>query len=177
MSRIGKVPLSIPEGIEIQHEQNQITVKGPLGTLSMNFRKEVAIQIADGKIEFAPARNSKKAYSLWGTYRSLVDQMILGVSQGFVANLELVGIGYKASVAQKELTLKVGYSHDIVHHIPDDIDIVCVKPTLLSIRGINKQRVHLEASRIRSYKLPEPYKGKGILYENEKIKLKEGKKK
>lgn len=177
MSRIGKVPIIVPEGIEIKHSEQNFSVKGPLGTLSMEYRPDVLIQINDGKIELTPANESKRARSLWGTYRSLIEQMILGVTQGYVTNLELVGVGYKASVEGNVLTLKVGLSHDIVHAIPEGIEISCLKPTLISIRGIHKQKVNLEASRIRAYKYPEPYKGKGILYENEKIKLKEGKKK
>lgn len=177
MSRIGKVPIIVPEGIEIKYGEQKFSVKGPLGHLSMEFQSDINILLSEGKIELTPNNHSKKSKSLWGTYRSLIEQMILGVSQGYVTNLELVGVGYKASVSGKELILKVGFSHDIVHVIPDDIEISCIKPTLISIRGINKQLVNLEASRIRGYKYPEPYKGKGILYENEKIKLKEGKKK
>lgn len=177
MSRIGKVPIFVPEGVEIVQEQNSMTVKGPLGVLSLTYTSDVRILLTDGKIECFPNNESKRARSLWGTYRSLMEQMVLGVTQGYVTNLELVGVGYKASSTEKQLTLKVGLSHDVVHEIPLGIEISCLKPTLISIRGIDKQKVNLEASRIRSYKYPEPYKGKGILYENEKIKLKEGKKK
>lgn len=177
MSRIGKVPVSIPDGITVTQSLNNLLVKGPLGTLDLYYTKDVSIRIIDGKILLDPLKDTKKSHALWGTYRSLIEQMILGVSQGYVTNLELVGVGYKASVTDDRLTLKVGLSHDIIHSIPEGISISCLKPTLISIRGISKQKVNLEASRIRSYKCPEPYKGKGILYENEKIKLKEGKKK
>nr|YP_007890493.1 ribosomal protein L6 [Andalucia godoyi]AGH23987.1 ribosomal protein L6 [Andalucia godoyi] len=179
MSRIGKMPVSIPEGIEVIQRSEVLEIKGPLGELCLSFEaaKCLEVQIQDSMITLSPREQTKQARSLWGTYRSLLEQKMIGVSQGYVTNLELVGVGYKASREGNLLVLKVGYSHEIRHVIPEGITISCVKPTYLSIRGIDKQKVNLEAARLRAYKKPEPYKGKGILYENEKIKLKEGKKK
>lgn len=186
MSRIGKVPVYIPEGVEVlldsqnnfveKKKFDSINIKGPLGKLTMCFNpKEIAITLTEDQISLNPLDIIHRAK--WGTYRTLVEQMIIGVSQGYMVNLELIGVGYKASVEDNKLTLKLGFSHDIIHKIPEGISIVCRKPTFLSILGINKQKVHEEASKIRSYKKPEPYKGKGILYENETILRKEGKKK
>lgn len=179
MSRIGKMPLLLPEGVEVVSTPTEVMIKGPLGQLSipMENGKKVKMEIESNRVSLLPQEDTSEARSLWGTYRSLLEQSVIGVSQGYVTHLELVGVGYKASIEGKELVLKVGYSHEIRHSIPEGISMVCVKPTYISIRGIDKQKVNLEASRIRSYKEPEPYKGKGILYENEKIKLKEGKKK
>lgn len=175
MSRIGRLPITIPEGIDIQIENGFIVATGSLGKLSFKYNPSILITKTDDILYFSV--QNEKYKSCWGTYRTLVEQMIVGVSQGFVINLELVGVGYKANVEQNKLILKLGFSHDIIHNIPNQIKIICQKPTFISIIGINKQQVHQEAARIRNYKKPEPYKGKGIIYENEIIIKKEGKKK
>lgn len=175
MSRIGKVPISIPEGINIKLSDTEINVSGPLGSLNMPIDQKISINILEDQILVSPKEEQYKA--LWGTYRTLIEQLIIGSSQGYVVNLELVGVGYKATVEENKLILKLGYSHDITHIIPEGIQVICRRPTFISIIGINKQKVHQEAARIRAYKKPEPYKGKGILYENEVIIKKEGKKK
>lgn len=175
MSRIGKLPIHIPEGVEIQINENTITAVGTLGSLSLKYHSSIQILKEEDTLQFQLKNLDYKSY--WGTYRTLVNQMIIGVSQGFVINLELIGVGYKAHIEENQLILKVGFSHDIIHKIPEGIKIICQKPTFISIYGINKQKVHQEASIIRSYKKPEPYKGKGIIYENEIIIKKEGKKK
>lgn len=175
MSRIGKVPIYLPEGVKIELSELLITISGPLGSLSLNQDKDIEISLVDDQVHVNP--RSISARPKWGTYRTLVQQMITGVTQGYTLNLELVGVGYRAIMEKTELVLKLGYSHDIRHQVPNGVQIVCQKPTFLSIMGIDKQKVHQEAARIRSYKKPEPYKGKGILYENEVIIRKEGKKK
>lgn len=175
MSRIGKVPVYVPEGVKLELDQTEIKISGPLGALTLQQNRDLEISVVEDQIIINP--RSPHARSIWGTYRTLIQQMVTGVTQGYTLNLELVGVGYRAIVENQDLVLKLGFSHDIRHTIPEGVKIVCQKPTFLSVIGINKQKVHQEAAKIRSYKKPEPYKGKGILYENEIIIRKEGKKK
>lgn len=172
MSRIGKIPVNIPENVEVIIKNNLIIVKGPLGSLDLSYPEEILLTVKDNKI-YVYSDDSK----LWGTYRSLIEQLVIGVSEGYTYNLELIGVGYKAFVENTNLILKVGYSHSIIPSIPKDISITCRKPTYISIFGINKYLVTQQAAKIRDYNKPEPYKGKGIIYENELIYRKEGKKK
>lgn len=178
MSRIGKMLITIPENVKIAmntiQTQNVIEISGPLGTYTLHLANIETI-IIENKTIRVTLNNTTNV--LQGTLRSLIEQGIIGVTQGFTSTLELVGVGYKAAVADNRLFLKVGYTHEIVHSIPNGIVIQCIKPTLFVIKGINKQLVNQQAATIRAYKKPEPYKGKGILYENERILRKEGKKK
>lgn len=175
MSRIGKLPISVPDTVQVTKQDSIIHVKGPLGMLCMPYNPTVNVSIQDDQVILSPT--SPESRKLWGTYRTLIEQMVIGVTQGYVYNLELVGVGYKASLEGRKLVLKLGFSHDINHPIPDGVSITCQKPTFISITGIDKQLVSQEAAIIRSYKSPEPYKGKGIIYENEILIRKEGKKK
>lgn len=172
MSRIGRLPVNVPENVEMNLCKNLIMFKGPLGESNLNIPEGLLITHKENKIYIQS--NDKK---IWGTFRTLIEQHIIGVTEGYVYNLELVGVGYKGSVEGDSLVLKLGYSHDIVHKIKKNLNITCRKPTFISIFGIDKQYVSQEASRIRDYRKPEPYKGKGIIYENEIVIRKEGKKK
>jgi large subunit ribosomal protein L6 len=177
MSRIGKNPVAIPSGVEIQIAGSVLTAKGKLGTLKLDLSGEVTTTVEDGKVWVKPNNETKRARALWGTTRALVSSMVTGVSKGFQKNLEISGVGYRAAVQGKTLNLQLGYSHDVQFPIPDDVKIVCDKPTSIQISGANKQRVGQVAAVIRGYRKPEPYKGKGIKYDTETIRRKEGKKK
>src|SRR5882724_5264870 len=177
MSRVGKNPVAIPSGVSVDIAGQVLTAKGKLGTLKLVVSNEVTTTVADGKVVVKPNGDSKRARTLWGTTRALVNNMVSGVSKGFVVNLEINGVGYRAAVQGKVLNLQLGYSHEVQFAIPDDVKIVCEKPTAISISGADKQRVGQVAAVIRSYRKPEPYKGKGIKYELETVRRKEGKKK
>jgi large subunit ribosomal protein L6 len=177
MSRVGKNPVAIPSGVNVDLAGNTLTAKGKLGTLQLVVSNEVAASIEDGKVWVRPKSETKRARTLWGTTRALVNNMVQGVSTGFTVNLDISGVGYRASVQGKNLNLQLGFSHDIQYPIPDDVKIVCEKPTSISISGASRQRVGQIAAEIRSYRPPEPYKGKGIKYDYETIRRKEGKKK
>jgi large subunit ribosomal protein L6 len=177
MSRVGKHPVAIPEGVTIDLAGGTLTAKGKLGTLSLAVAHEVEATIEDGKVWVKPRSQDKRARMLWGTTRALVNNMVAGVSKGFTENLEINGVGYRAAVQGKTLTLQLGFSHDVSFPIPDDIKIACEKPTSIAITGADKQRVGQIAAVIRAYRRPEPYKGKGIKYDTETVRRKEGKKK
>ncbi len=177
MSRIGKNPVVIPQGVTIDLAGDTLTAKGKLGTLKLVVSNEVTASVSDGKVWVKPNSEEKRARMLWGTTRALVSNMVTGVSKGFTVNLEINGVGYRAAVQGKSLNLQLGYSHDVLFPIPDDVKIACEKPTSISITGADKQRVGQVAAVIRSFRGPEPYKGKGIKYELETIRRKEGKKK
>jgi large subunit ribosomal protein L6 len=177
MSRVGKNPVSIPSGVAVDIAGQVLTAKGKLGTLKLVVSNEVAAALEDGKVVVKPKSDTKRARTLWGTTRALVNNMVSGVSKGFTVNLEINGVGYRAAVQGKMLNLQLGYSHEIKFPIPDDVKIVCEKPTAISISGADRQRVGQVAAVIRSYRKPEPYKGKGIKYELETVRRKEGKKK
>jgi len=177
MSRIGKNPVAIPQGVTLEVANQTITAKGKLGTLTMVMSPEVSASVHDGKFWVKPNSESKHARMQWGTTRALVNNMVAGVSKGFTVNLEINGVGYRAAVQGKNLQLQLGYSHDVVFPIPGDIKIVCEKPTSISISGADRQRVGQIAAVLRGYRKPEPYKGKGIKYDTETIRRKEGKKK
>ncbi|MDJ0948207.1 MAG: 50S ribosomal protein L6 [Alphaproteobacteria bacterium] len=177
MSRIGKNPVAIPEGVEVRLQGDQLFAKGKVGEHSMVLHDDVAVAVEDGQVLVSPRGNSKMARNMWGTTRSLVDSLVTGVSQGFTYVLEISGVGYRAAVQGKNLQLQLGYSHDVLYPIPEGISIKCERPTHIAITGANRQQVGQVAAEIRAFRPPEPYKGKGIKYENEYILRKEGKKK
>jgi large subunit ribosomal protein L6 len=177
MSRIGKEPVAIPQGVTVDLAGGTLTAKGRLGTLSLVVSNEVTASIADGNVTIAPKDESKRARAMWGTTRALVNNMVSGVANGFTRNLEINGVGYRAAVQGSTLNLQLGYSHDVNYPIPSDVKITCERPTAITISGADRQRVGQVAAEIRSYRPPEPYKGKGIKYSNETIRRKEGKKK
>ena len=177
MSRVGKKPVQLPDGIEADIVASQITIKGQKGQLNQTFPESVKLEKEDDKILISPLNDTKNAKAAWGMTRTIINNMVLGVSIGFNRNLEINGVGYRASIEANILTLQLGFSHDIKLAIPEDLEVKCVKPTEISISGINKQRVGQFASEIRRLRKPEPYKGKGIKYQEEVIRRKEGKKK
>jgi large subunit ribosomal protein L6 len=177
MSRIGKHPVTIPSGVEVQLSGQTLTAKGRLGTLSLAVSGEVTATIANGAVTIAPNDESKRARAMWGTTRALVNNMVTGVATGFTRNLEINGVGYRAAVQGSTLNLQLGYSHDIPYPIPQDVRITCERPTAITITGADRQRVGQIAAEIRAFRPPEPYKGKGVKYSNETIRRKEGKKK
>ena len=177
MSRIGKHPVAIPEGVSVDLAGQILTAKGRLGTLSLAVTNEVTATIADGAVTIAPKDDSKRARAMWGTTRALVNNMVTGVATGFTRNLDINGVGYRAAVQGRNLTLQLGYSHDVVYPIPQDVQIACERPTTIAVSGADRQRVGQVAAEIRSFRPPEPYKGKGIKYRDETVRRKEGKKK
>ena len=177
MSRIGKLPVTIPQGVTVDLAGGVLTTKGKLGTLTLPLNTDVDTVVNDGKVVVTPKNETKRARMAWGTMRALVSNMVNGVSKGYTVNLEINGVGYRAAVQGKDLVLQLGYSHDVHFPIPSDIKIACEKPTAVAITGADKQRVGQVAAVIRSFRGPEPYKGKGIKYDYEKIRRKEGKKK
>jgi large subunit ribosomal protein L6 len=158
-------------------EGQTISVKGPKGELTLTLVDDVTVTPGDDGLEVAPRDDSKRARSMWGMSRSLVDNIVTGVADGFTRTLEINGVGYRAALRGKELQLQLGYSHDVLYPIPDGIQIVCPKPTEIVISGIDRAQVGQVAAEIRRYRKPEPYKGKGVKYSNETIFRKEGKKK
>lgn len=177
MSRIGKYPVPVPAGVSVVINDQILTAKGKLGELSLAISGEVTATLEDNSVVVRPANDGKRARTLWGTTRSLVNNLVTGVSTGFAVSLEINGVGYRAAVQGDILNLQLGYSHDIQFPIPDDVKIVCEKPTSITVSGADKQRVGAVAAKIRSYRGPEPYKGKGVKYATETIRRKEGKKK
>jgi large subunit ribosomal protein L6 len=177
MSRIGQHPVPIPSGVEVQLSGQTLTTEGRLGSLSLVVSNEVTASITDGTVTIAPKSDTKQSRAMWGTTRALVSNMVTGVSTGFSKNLEIVGVGYRAAVQGNTLNLQLGYSHDIPFPIPADVRIACERPTVVTVSGADRQRVGQVAAEIRSYRPPEPYKGKGIRYVNETVRRKEGKKK
>lgn len=177
MSRIGKLPVAVPNGVTLTQDGQDITVKGPKGELSLTLIDDVKAEMTDGGLQVSPANETKRARSMWGMHRTLVANLVEGVTEGFKKELEINGVGYRAQVQGKNLQLQLGFSHDVDYPIPEGITIECPKPTEVIISGINKQRVGQVAAEIRSYRPPEPYKGKGVKYKDEYIFRKEGKKK
>jgi large subunit ribosomal protein L6 len=177
MSRVGKHPVAVPSGVEVQMSGQTLSAKGSLGTLRLVVSNEVTAAIADGAVTIAPKNDTKHARAMWGTTRALVNNMVTGVSKGFSVTLEINGVGYRAAVQGDRLNLQLGYSHDVAYPIPSDVKIVCERPTLINITGADRQRVCQIAAEIRAYRPPEPYKGKGIKYSTETVRRKEGKKK
>ncbi|MBB4000402.1 50S ribosomal protein L6 [Aureimonas pseudogalii] len=177
MSRIGKKPVSVPSGVTASVDGQTVNAKGPKGELSFVVNEEVLVKMEDGAIKVDPRDESKVARSKWGMSRTMIVNILDGVTKGFEKRLEINGVGYRASMQGKNLQLALGFSHDVLYPIPDGISIVVPKPTEIVISGIDKQQVGQVAAEIREYRGPEPYKGKGVKYAGEKIVRKEGKKK
>jgi large subunit ribosomal protein L6 len=177
MSRIGKKPVPLPKGVTAKIDGQTVTVKGPKGELAVTLLDDVTVKLGDNGVEVAPRDDSKRARAMWGMSRSLVDNLVTGVANGFTKTLEISGVGYRAAMKGKELQLQLGYSHDILFPIPDGIQVQVTKPTEIVVSGIDKAQVGQVAANIRRYRGPEPYKGKGVKYAGEFIFRKEGKKK
>ena len=177
MSRIGKQPISIPDGVEIKIEGKQITCSGPKGALSLIVMDDVHMVHKDQQIILSPARQTKQARAFWGMQRSLIANMVQGVSQGWHKELEIRGVGFRAAMEGKNLKLNLGFSHDILYPTPEGMEIQCERPTLIKISGIDKQKIGQVAAEIRAMRRPDPYKGKGVRYMGEYVPQKEGKKK
>jgi large subunit ribosomal protein L6 len=175
MSRIGRKPISIPAGVDVKIDNNQITVKGPKGTLSRELHKDIIVVVEANEILVQRPSDNKLHRSLHGTTRSVVNNMVSGVTEGFVKNLELVGVGYRANLAGKNLNLAVGYSHPVEIAPEAGIEFEVPANNKIVVKGIDKERVGAVAAQIRAVREPEPYKGKGIKYEDERILRKEGK--
>jgi large subunit ribosomal protein L6 len=177
MSRIGKKPVAVPSGITANVEGQTVKIKGPKGALQVVLHDDVAVKLDGGQIKVDPRFETKRARSQWGTSRTLIANLIAGVTKGFEQRLEINGVGYRASVQGKNLQIALGYSHDIVYPIPEGITIATPRPVEIVITGSDRQKVGQVAAEIRDYRPPEPYKGKGIKYAGERIFRKEGKKK
>ncbi|HWW64383.1 MAG TPA: 50S ribosomal protein L6 [Sphingomonadaceae bacterium] len=177
MSRIGKKPVVVPAGVTATIEGGTLSVKGPKGTLSMALADEVRYAVEEGGISVQPANDGKRARSFWGMQRTLVQNLVTGVTEGFTKTLVITGVGYRANLQGKNLKLQLGYSHDVDFAVPEGIEIKTPDQTTVQISGIDRQKVGQVAAEIRRWRKPEPYKGKGIKYQNEFIFRKEGKKK
>jgi large subunit ribosomal protein L6 len=177
MSRIGKMPVNVPTGVDVSIKDDQISVKGTGGSLAIRSNALVVVKNDAGKLSFAPANDSREANAMSGTLRQLVNNMVVGVTKGFEKKLNLVGVGYKAQASGSKLNLTVGYSHPVNFDMPAGIKVETPLPTEILIKGADRQRVGQIAAEIRAVRPPEPYKGKGIRYSDEKITIKETKKK
>ncbi|MFK5927592.1 MAG: 50S ribosomal protein L6 [Desulfuromusa sp.] len=175
MSRIGKLPVTIPANVEISLDGNVMTVVGPKGSLSQELHERMTIAVETDQIKVARPSDSKQDAALHGLTRALINNMVVGVTAGFKKDLEINGVGYRAEISGNTLTLSLGYSHPVVYAIPEGINVEIEKQTKLSVVGIDKQLVGSAAAKIRSYRKPEPYKGKGIKYADEHIMRKAGK--
>jgi large subunit ribosomal protein L6 len=177
MSRIGKKPVPLPSGVSASIEGQTVKVKGPKGALQVVLPDDVAAKMETGSLTIDPRAETIRARAMWGLSRSLVANLVVGVTKGFEKKLEITGVGYRASVQGKNLQLLLGYSHEVAYPIPDGITITTPRPTEILVAGIDKQKVGQVAAEIRRYRPPEPYKGKGVRYSGEYIFRKEGKKK
>jgi len=177
MSRVGRSLIKTPPGVTLDLKGAHVTVKGKNGAEHFALPDSLRLEEKEGSYVIAPANDDTRTRALWGTYSRLLQNAIQGVSEGFKIELEINGVGYRASVKGKNLVMQLGYSHDVIFPIPEDVNIKCEKPTAVTVTGLSKQRVGQVAAEIRSKRLPEPYKGKGIKYSTEVIRRKEGKKK
>ncbi|MCB1452535.1 MAG: 50S ribosomal protein L6 [Rhizobiaceae bacterium] len=177
MSRIGKKPVAVPDGVTASVDGQTVSAKGPKGELKFVVNDEVLVKLDDGKIDVSPRDQSKLARSKWGMSRTQISNILSGVKEGFEKRLEINGVGYRAAMQGKNLQLALGFSHDVVYEVPEGITIQVPKPTEIVVSGIDKQQVGQVAAEIRKYRGPEPYKGKGVKYAEERIVRKEGKKK
>ena len=177
MSRIGKKAVPIPSGVTASVEGQMVKMKGPKGTLQYVVPEDIVVKMENGAIKVDPREDTNRARAMWGTSRTLVSNLVTGVTKGFESKLEITGVGYRAAVQGKNLQLALGFSHDVNYPIPEGIAIATPKPTEIVVSGIDKQRVGQVAAEIRGYRPPEPYKGKGVRYAGEFIFRKEGKKK
>jgi large subunit ribosomal protein L6 len=177
MSRIAKVPVALAKGVEVDLKGNALTVKGPKGTLSLDCNREVEVVSEGSEISVKPRSGSRFASAIAGTTRALISNMVTGVSAGFERKLELVGVGYRANAQGSKVNLTLGFSHPVVYDVPEGVTIETPSQTEIVVKGADKQRVGQVAAELRAYRPPEPYKGKGVRYADERIVLKEAKKK
>jgi large subunit ribosomal protein L6 len=177
MSRIGKKAVSTPSGVTVNVDGQALSVKGPKGQLAWTLPEEITVSQDGGELSFVPRDDSQRARAMWGLSRTLVSNMVEGVTKGYEQNLELVGVGYRAAMKGRALSLQLGFSHDVDLQPPEGITFAVGKPTEVKVSGIDKQAVGEVAARIRRIRPPEPYKGKGVRYAGEKVRRKEGKKK
>jgi len=177
MSRIAKEPIELPQGVEFKQEGNVVTLKGGNGSLSLELNNEVVLTQTDNVLQIAPRSGSRFSTAVAGTMRALLANMVTGVTSGFERKLQLVGVGYRAQVQGKKLNLTLGFSHPVVHDVPEDVTVEAPSQTEIVIKGADKQKVGQVAAEIRNYRPPEPYKGKGIRYLDERVIMKEAKKK
>ena len=177
MSRIGKRPVVVPDGVTASVDGQTVTAKGPKGELKFVVNEEVIVKMGEDGIKVDPRDQSKDARSKWGMSRTQIENIMTGVSQGFTKSLEINGVGYRAAMQGKNLQLSLGFSHEVIYDVPEGITVATPKPTEITVTGIDKQQVGQVAAEIRKYRGPEPYKGKGVKYADETIFRKEGKKK
>lgn len=177
MSRVGKYPVEIPQGVQVAIAGGMFTAKGRLGELQLKLSDLVETTVDGGKVAVAPRSQATPSRMMWGTTRALIANMVKGVSAGYVKSMEITGTGYRAAVQGKNLVLQLGFSHEVTFPIPADVKITADKPTSITITGTDRQRVGQVAAVIRAFRMPEPYKGKGIRYAAETVRRKEGKKK
>jgi len=177
MSRVGKYPVELPAGVQVAIASGMLTVKGKLGEMSLPLSSEIEGTVEGNKVVVKPRTSATSARMMWGTTRALVANMVKGVSTGYDRTLEITGTGFRAAVNGSDLVLNLGFAHDVVYPIPKGIKITCERPTVIKIEGVDKRLVGQVASEIRAWRPPEPYKGKGIKYQGEQIRRKEGKKK
>jgi large subunit ribosomal protein L6 len=177
MSRVAKMPIVVPAGAEVAITAAAITVKGPLGSLTQNLNGLVKVENKSGTLTFDIVNDSRESNAMSGTLRALVNNMVTGVTKGFEKKLSLVGVGYKAQAAGDKLNLSLGFSHPVAHQMPAGVTVATPTPTEIIIKGIDRQQVGQVAAEVRAYRSPEPYKGKGVRYVDEVVKLKETKKK
>ncbi|MHA1523055.1 MAG: 50S ribosomal protein L6 [Alphaproteobacteria bacterium] len=177
MSRIGKLPVALPSGVTATIEGQNVAIKGPKGALSAIMVDDVVAVLNDGEISITPRDETKRSRSMWGTYRTVVANMVEGVSTGYTKTLEINGVGYRAQLQGRTIKLALGFSHDVNYPLPEGIDAAIAKPTEIVLSGIDKQKIGQTAAEIRRFRPPEPFKGKGVKYAGEHIFRKEGKKK
>jgi large subunit ribosomal protein L6 len=177
MSRVGKYPVQVPAGVQVALQGRTITAKGKNGELKLDLTEDVDVTVEGNEVAVAPKGEDRRSRTMWGTTRSLIQSMVTGVSTGFVKSMEITGTGYRAAVQGSDLVLNLGYSHEIRYPVPKGIKITCEKPTSIKVEGADKRQVGQVSAEIRAYRAPEPYKGKGVRYDNEVILRKEGKKK
>ena len=177
MSRVGKYPVAVPAGVSVEIINGILSTKGKLGSLSLKLSDNVEVKSKDNQVSVAPRRNDSPSRMMWGTTRALVASMVKGVSDGFTKTLEIQGTGFRASVQGKNLVINLGFSHDVIYPVPAGITITTPRPTAITVTGTDKRQVGQVSAEIRSFRPPEPYKGKGVRYDNEQIRRKEGKKK
>ncbi|MBF0175849.1 MAG: 50S ribosomal protein L6 [Magnetococcales bacterium] len=177
MSRVGKKPIPLPTGVDVKVDHQTVSVKGKRGTLTRTFHPDVEIHLEGGVLTVSPRNQDRAARALWGLTRSLLNNMVRGVSEGFTRQMEIVGVGYRAAVSGRVLKLTLGYSHPVDYNLPEGVHVEVEKNTLLTLTGADRERLGQTCAEIRQYRPPEPYKGKGIRYLEETVLRKEGKKK
>lgn len=177
MSRVGKNPVEIPAGVHVAVEGGRLSAKGRLGEMALDLTDDVEVKVEGGRLAITPRAGVRTARVMWGTTRALAANMIQGVSAGFTKSLDITGTGFRAAVQGNDLVMNLGYSHDVVYPVPKGIKISCERPTAIKVEGVDKRLVGQVAAEIRGFRPPEPYKGKGVRYNNETILRKEGKKK